>query len=200
MAEGFVLPYLDIPFQHASRSVLKAMRRPGDSDKILDRIASWRAQVPNLALRSTFIVGFPGETDADFEELLAWLEAAELDRVGCFKFENVAGAAANDLPDQIPEAVKQERWDRFMAKARDLSAARLERRVGQEVEVIVDEVEEDGATCRSYAEAPEIDGSIFIDADFEDLAPGQILPVRIDEANEYDLWGVRADGPSRSSA
>lgn len=193
MAEGLALPYLDIPFQHASRSVLKAMRRPGDSEKILDRIAAWRAQIPELALRSTFIVGFPGETEAEFEELLQWLESAELDRVGCFKFENVAGAAANDLPDQIPEEVKQARWERFMEKARDLSAARLQKRVGQEAEVIVDAIDEDGAECRSYAEAPEIDGSIFIDEAFEDLTPGQRLAVRIDEANEYDLWGVRLD-------
>ena len=193
MAEGLALPYLDVPFQHASRSVLKAMRRPGDSEKLLDRIAAWRAEVPELALRSTFIVGFPGETEADFEELLQWLDAAQLDRVGCFKFENVAGAAANDLPDQVPEELKQERWERFMAKARDISAAKLEARIGQEVQVIVDEVDDEAATCRSYAEAPEIDGAIFIDEGFDDLNPGDMLTVRIDEANEYDLWAARLD-------
>ncbi|MCI4666394.1 MAG: 30S ribosomal protein S12 methylthiotransferase RimO [Neomegalonema sp.] len=193
IAEGAALPYLDIPFQHASPKILKAMRRPGDAEKMLDRIANWRAQAPELALRSTFIVGFPGETDQDFEELMAWLEAAQLDRVGCFKFENVAGAAANDLPDQTPEEVKEERWRRFMEKARELSAARLEARIGTEIDVIVDEVDAEGAECRSYAEAPEIDGSIFIDADFEDLRPGDIVPVKIDEAAEYDLWATRTD-------
>lgn len=192
MAEGCALPYLDVPFQHANRDVLRAMRRPGDAEKTLERVRAWRRDIPELVLRSTFIVGFPGETEAAFEELLDWLEEAELDRVGCFKFENVAGAAANALPDQVPEELKQERWERFMAKAQSLSAKRLEARVGDEVVAIVDEVDAEGASCRSYAEAPEIDGAIFLDENFEDVSVGDRLSLVIDEAGEYDLWAKRA--------
>lgn len=191
MAEGLAAPYLDIPFQHANRDVLRAMRRPGDADKMLDRIQAWRRDVPELTLRSTFIVGFPGETAAAFDELLDWLDAAQLDRIGCFKFENVAGAAANALPDQIPEELKQERWERFMAKAQTLSEARLAQRVGQTVQLVVDDVDADGASCRSIAEAPEIDGAIFLDEDFEELAPGDRVAATIDEAGAYDLWAAR---------
>ena len=191
MAEGLLLPYLDIPFQHASRSVLAAMRRPADQAKTLDRIKAWRETAPDLAIRSTFIVGFPGESEQDFQELLDWLEEAQLDRVGCFKYENVAGAAANDLPDHVPEEVKQERWERLMTHAQALSAARLKEKIGETLEVIIDEVDADGAVGRSWYDAPEVDGSVFLDSDFEDLAPGDIIEVEIDEASEYDLWGAR---------
>ncbi|MCH8168108.1 MAG: 30S ribosomal protein S12 methylthiotransferase RimO [Proteobacteria bacterium] len=189
MAEGLVLPYLDIPFQHAAPSVLRAMRRPANEAKVLERIARWREICPEITLRSTFIVGFPGEREADFEYLLEWLEEAQLDRVGCFKYENVAGAAANDLPDHVPEEVKQERWDRFMAVSQRISEAKLAAKVGSRLEAIVDEVDGDGATCRTKGDAPEIDGNLFIDHDFAGLAPGDIVTVEVDEAGEYDLWG-----------
>ena len=189
MAEGLVLPYLDIPFQHAHPDVLRRMARPAAAAKTLDEIAAWRAVCPDLTLRSTFIVGYPGETEAEFQTLLDWLDAAQLDRVGCFQYENVAGARSNALPDHVPEAVKQDRFDRFMEKAQGISATKLAARVGKVLEVIVDEVDEDGATCRTKADAPEIDGNLFIDAGFEGLAPGDILKVRVDEAGEYDLWG-----------
>ncbi|MBX2854645.1 MAG: 30S ribosomal protein S12 methylthiotransferase RimO [Rhodobacteraceae bacterium] len=192
MAEGLILPYLDMPLQHASASVLRAMRRPANQEKSLTRIEAWRRDVPDLALRSTFIVGFPGETDADFEELLQWLRAAKLDRVGCFKYEDVAGAAANELTDHVPEAVKQERWERFMAAAQEISAEKLAGMVGRTLPVIVDEIDEDGASCRSMRDAPEIDGSVFIDEGFETLAVGDVINVDIDEASEYDLWGKLA--------
>ena len=193
MAEKKILPYLDIPFQHASPRVLKAMRRPANEAKTLDRIASWREIEPDLAIRSTFIVGFPGETEEDFQHLLDWLSEARLDRVGCFKYENVDGAAANDLPDHVPDELKQERWERFMAAAQAISAEKLAAKVGRQMEVIVDEIDEDGAECRSIHDAPEIDGNVFIDEDFSDLAPGEIVHVEIDEASEYDLWGARLD-------
>ena len=189
MAEGLVLPYLDIPFQHAHPDVLRRMARPAAAAKTLDEIAAWRAVCPDLTLRSTFIVGYPGETEAEFQTLLDWLDAAQLDRVGCFQYENVSGARSNALPDHVPEAVKQDRFDRFMEKAQGISATKLAARVGKVLEVIVDEVDEDGATCRTKADAPEIDGNLFIDAGFEGLAPGDILKVRVDEAGEYDLWG-----------
>ena len=189
MAEGLVLPYLDIPFQHAHPDVLRRMARPAAAAKTLDEIAAWRAVCPDLTLRSTFIVGYPGETEAEFQTLLDWLDAAQLDRVGCFQYENVAGARSNALPDHVPEAVKQDRFDRFMEKAQGISATKLAAKVGKVLEVIVDEVDEDGATCRTKADAPEIDGNLFIDAGFEGLAPGDILKVRVDEAGEYDLWG-----------
>ena len=189
MAEGLVLPYLDIPFQHAHPDTLRRMARPAAAAKTLDEIAAWRATCPDLTLRSTFIVGYPGETEAEFQTLLDWLDEAQLDRVGCFRYENVKGARSNDLPDHVPEEVKEERWQRFMEKAQAISEAKLAAKVGQRLEVIVDEVDEDGATCRTKADAPEIDGNLFIDEGFEGLVPGDIVSVEVDEAGEYDLWG-----------
>jgi ribosomal protein S12 methylthiotransferase len=189
MADGLVLPYLDIPFQHAHPEVLKRMARPAAAAKTLDEIAAWRAVCPDLTLRSTFIVGYPGETEAEFQTLLDWLDEAQLDRVGCFQYENVAGARSNDLPDHVPPEVKQDRWDRFMEKAQGISAAKLAAKVGKVLDVIVDAVDEDGATCRTKADAPEIDGNLFIDEGFEALTPGDIVRVTVDEAGEYDLWG-----------
>ena len=189
MADGLVLPYLDIPFQHAHPEVLKRMARPAAAAKTLDEIAAWRSVCPDLTLRSTFIVGYPGETEAEFQTLLDWLDEAQLDRVGCFQYENVAGARSNDLPDHVAPEVKQERFDRFMEKAQAISEAKLASKVGKVLDVIVDEVDEDGATCRTKADAPEIDGNLFIDEGFEGLAPGDIVRVEVDEAGEYDLWG-----------
>jgi ribosomal protein S12 methylthiotransferase len=189
MAEGTVLPYLDIPFQHADPDTLRRMARPAAAEKTLDRIAAWRAICPDLAIRSTFIVGFPGETEAAFQTLLDWLDEAQLDRVGCFKYENVTGARANALPDHVAEAVKEERWHRFMERAQAISAARLAAKVGQRLEVIVDTVDADAATCRSKADAPEIDGKLFIDEGHQGLAPGDIVTVTVDAAGDYDLWG-----------
>jgi ribosomal protein S12 methylthiotransferase len=189
MADGLVLPYLDIPFQHAHPDTLKRMARPAAAAKTLDEIAAWRRACPDLALRSTFIVGFPGETEAEFQTLLDWLGEAQLDRVGCFRYENVAGARSNDLPDHVPEEVKDERWHRFMEKAQAISEAKLAAKVGKRLEVIVDEVDAEGATCRTKADAPEIDGNLFIDEGFEGLKPGDIVTVEVDEAGDYDLWG-----------
>ena len=189
MAEGLVLPYLDIPFQHAHPDTLKRMARPAAAARTLDEIAAWRRDCPDITLRSTFIVGYPGETEAEFQTLLDWLDAAQLDRVGCFQYENVAGARSNALPDHVPDEVKQDRWDRFMAKAQAISAAKLAARVGQTVQVIVDEVDDEGATCRTRADAPEIDGNLFIDEGFETLAAGDVVAVTVEEAGEYDLWG-----------
>ncbi|MEY4696731.1 MAG: hypothetical protein RIT14_1159 [Pseudomonadota bacterium] len=190
MAEGLVLPYLDIPFQHAHPDVLRRMARPAAAAKTLDEIAAWRAQCPDITLRSTFIVGYPGETEAEFQTLLDWMDEAQLDRVGCFKYENVAGARSNALPDHVPEPLKQERWERFMEKAQAISEAKLAAKVGQVMQVIVDEVDAEGATCRTKADAPEIDGNLFIDAGFEELAPGDIVTVTVEEAGDYDLWGA----------
>ncbi|PSK87643.1 SSU ribosomal protein S12P methylthiotransferase [Limimaricola soesokkakensis] len=184
-----LLPYLDIPFQHGHPDVLKRMARPAASAKTLDEIAAWRSIAPDITLRSTFIVGYPGETEAEFDYMLDWLDEAQLDRVGCFKYENVAGARSNDLPDHVPEEVKQERWERFMQKAQAISEAKLEAKVGQHLQVIVDEVDEEAATCRTMADAPEIDGNLFIDEGHEILKPGDMLTVKVDEAGEYDLWG-----------
>ena len=189
MAEGLVLPYLDIPFQHAHPDVLKRMARPAASARTLDEIAAWRAACPEIVLRSTFIVGYPGETEAEFQYLLDWMEEAQLDRVGCFQYENVAGARSNALPDHVPEDVKQDRWDRFMEKAQEISAAKLEAKVGTLQQVIVDAVDDEGATCRTRADAPEIDGNLFIDEGFEGLNPGDMVTVTVEEASEYDLWG-----------
>lgn len=191
MAEGLVLPYLDIPFQHAHPETLKRMARPAAAARTLDEIAAWRAIAPDLTLRSTFIVGYPGETEAEFQTLLDWLDEAQLDRVGCFQYENVAGARSNNLPDHVPAEVKQDRFDRFMEKAQAISEAKLAAKVGKVLDVIVDEVDADGATCRTKADAPEIDGNLFIDEGFEGLAPGDIVRVEVDEAGEYDLWGRR---------
>ncbi len=187
-----VLPYLDIPFQHAHPDVLKRMARPAAAAKTLDEIAAWRATCPDITLRSTFIVGYPGETDAEFQALLDWMDEAKLDRVGCFQYENVDGARSNDLPDHVPADVKQDRWERFMEKAQAISEAKLAAKVGQAIEVIVDEIDEDAATCRTKADAPEIDGNLFIDKNFESLKPGDIVSVEVDEAGEYDLWGKLA--------
>jgi ribosomal protein S12 methylthiotransferase len=189
MADGLVLPYLDIPFQHAHPEVLRRMARPAAAAKTLDEIAAWRAICPDLVLRSTFIVGYPGETEEEFQTLLDWLDAAQLDRVGCFQYENVAGARSNALPDHVPDEIKQDRWDRFMARAQAISEQKLANRVGQRMDVIVDEVDADAATCRTKADAPEIDGNLFIDADHMGLNPGDIVTVEVDEAGEYDLWG-----------
>jgi ribosomal protein S12 methylthiotransferase len=189
MADGLILPYLDIPFQHAHPDVLRRMARPAAAAKTLDEIAAWRAICPEITLRSTFIVGYPGETEAEFQTLLDWMDEAQLDRIGCFQYEDVAGARSNALPDHVDAAVKQDRWDRFMAKAQAISEAKLEAKIGQRLEVIVDSVDAEGATCRTKADAPEIDGNLFIDEGFEALKPGDIVIVEVDEAGEYDLWG-----------
>jgi len=191
MAEGLILPYLDITFQHAHPDTLKRMARPAEATKTLDEIAAWREICPEITLRSTFIVGYPGETEAEFQTLLEWLEVAQLDRVGCFTYENVAGARATALPDHLPEEVKQERWERFMQKAQQISEAKLAKKLGTELQVIVDEVDEEAATCRTMADAPEIDGNLFIDSDFENLTIGDIITVKVDETGPYDLWGQR---------
>ncbi len=188
MAEGKLLPYLDIPFQHASPRILKAMRRPGNQDKTLERIRAWRSVCPDLTLRSTFIVGFPGETEDDFAILLDWLEEAQLDRVGCFRYEPVEGARANALADPVPAAVTDERWHRFMEAQQAISARRLARKVGTRIPVIVDEVDAEGALARSPGDAPEIDGSVFLNG-VTDVTPGTILPVEIEHSDAYDLWG-----------
>ena len=189
MAEGLVLPYLDIPFQHAHPDVLKRMARPAAASKTLDEIAAWRDTCPDITLRSTFIVGYPGETEAEFQTLLDWLDEAQLDRVGCFQYENVEGARSNALPDHVAPEVKQDRWDRFMEKAQAISEAKLAAKVGKRIDVIVDEIDEDAATCRTKADAPEIDGNLFIDEDFQNLKVGDIVTVEVEEAGEYDLWG-----------
>ena len=191
MAEGVILPYLDIPFQHAHPETLRRMARPAAATKTLDEIAAWRDICPEITLRSTFIVGYPGETEAEFQTLLEWLEVAQLDRVGCFTYENVAGARATALPDHLPEEVKQNRWERFMQKAQQISEAKLAKNLGQELQVIVDDVDDEAATCRTMADAPEIDGNLFIDSNFEDLTIGDIITVKVDEAGAYDLWGQR---------
>jgi len=188
-AGGGLLPYLDIPFQHAHPDVLKRMARPAASAKTLDEIAAWRRDCPDIVLRSTFIVGYPGETEAEFEYLLDWMDEAQLDRVGCFQYENVKGARSNDLPDHVPAELKQERWDRFMEKAQAISEAKLQAKVGSLQQVIVDTVDDEGATCRTRADAPEIDGNLFIDEDFDGLAPGDMVTVEVEEASDYDLWG-----------
>lgn len=187
MVQGRILPYLDIPFQHASPKILKAMKRPAFEDKTLARIKAWREQCPTLTIRSTFIVGFPGETEEDFEYLLNWMTEAQLDMVGCFQYSAVEGASANALPDAVPEAVKQSRWERFMAHQQAISRQRLSDRVGQSIDVLIDQVNEDGAVGRSYANAPEIDGNVFVQSD-SPLLPGQLVRATVTEADEYDLW------------
>jgi ribosomal protein S12 methylthiotransferase len=186
MAAGKLLPYLDIPFQHASPKVLKAMKRPAFEDKTLARIKSWREICPELTIRSTFIVGFPGETEEDFQYLLDWLTEAQLDRVGCFQYSPVEGATANLLDNHVPDEIKQDRWDRFMAHQQAISAARLQLKIGQELDVLIDEVDEQGAVARCYSDAPEIDGSVFIGSTA--VKPGDKVRVRIVDADEYDLW------------
>ena len=187
MAEGKVLPYLDIPFQHASPRILRAMKRPAHEAKTLERIRRWRQICPDLAIRSTFIAGFPGETEEDFQYLLDWLDEAQLDRVGCFAYSAVDGAAANDLPDPVPEAIKEERVARFMEKQARISAARLAARVGTRTQVLIDEVDEEGAIARSKADAPEIDGMVYLNGE-TGLAPGDLVEVEIEHADEHDLW------------
>ncbi len=188
MAAGKVLPYLDIPFQHASSRILKLMKRPAAAENNLQRIQAWREVCPDLTIRSTFIVGFPGETEQEFAELLQFLTEAQMDRVGCFAYSPVKGAAANELPDSVPEAVKQERLARFMEHQAAISAARLQRRVGNIETVLIDEVVEEGAVARSKSDAPEIDGQVFIDGATH-LQVGDFVTVEIEEADEYDLWG-----------
>ena len=190
MAEGLLTPYLDIPFQHAAPAVLKAMKRPANEAKVLERLKAWRAICPDIAIRSSFVVGFPGETEADFQYLLDWLDEARLDRVGAFKFEPVAGAAANALPDPVPEAVKEERYARIMEKCAAISAAKLQAKIGRTIDVILDAVDDEGgATGRSKADAPEIDGNVLL-RDVTARAPGDIIPVLIEDADEHDLFGV----------
>jgi len=189
MAERKVLPYLDIPFQHASPDVLKRMRRPAAQEKTLERIARWREQCPDLTLRSTFIVGFPGETDSDFEILLDWLDEASLDRVGCFKYEPVRGAAANDIAAPVPDEVKEQRWHRFMQTQQKISIRRLNRKVGSRQKVIIDDVGPTVAKGRSMADAPEIDGAVYVAAR-RPLRVGEITTVKIERADEYDLHGT----------
>ncbi|WP_085808500.1 30S ribosomal protein S12 methylthiotransferase RimO [Sphingomonas sp. TZW2008] len=193
MAGGLVLPYLDIPFQHAAPNVLRAMKRPANDAKVLNRIRGWREICPDIAIRSTFVVGFPGETEADFEYLLQWLDEAQLDRVGAFRFEPVEGASANLLPDPVPEEVKEERYARIMAKTAAISAAKLQAKVGRTLDVIIDAVGDEGATGRSYADAPEIDGEVHL-RDAAHLAEGDIVRVTIEDADEHDLFGVPITG------
>ncbi len=187
MADSRVLPYLDIPFQHASPAVLKSMRRPARGEKTLERLARWRRICPELAVRSSFIVGFPGETESDFALLLDWLDEAKLARVGCFKYENVGGAAANALPGQVPEAVKQERYDRLMQHQQTISTKLLAARIGKTIEVMVDSIGEDGAVARSHWDAPEIDGKVYLPTAIG-LRPGDLLEVAVEETDAYDLW------------
>jgi ribosomal protein S12 methylthiotransferase len=188
MADGKILPYLDIPFQHASPRVLKAMRRPAHGEKTLERLARWREVCPGLAIRSTFIVGFPGETEEDFAALIDWLKEARLARVGCFKYEAVEGAAANALPGAVPEEVKEERWHRFMAAQQAVSAQVTAARIGKTIDVIIDEVDEEGAVGRSTWDAPEIDGSVFLNG-ATGVKPGDIVQARVTHADAYDVWG-----------
>ena len=194
MAEGKILPYLDIPFQHASPAVLKNMRRPANQEKVLDRLKAWRKVVPDLTIRSTFITGFPGETEEDFEYLLDWLEEAQIDRLGCFKYEPVAGAPSNDLAGAVPEEVKQERFDRLMQTQQEISAAKQLAKIGRKMDVIIDEVDEDEAIGRSAADAPDIDGLVYLDGENE-LTIGEIVRIQVTDADAYDLWGeVIEDG------
>ncbi|HEX5181578.1 MAG TPA: 30S ribosomal protein S12 methylthiotransferase RimO [Allosphingosinicella sp.] len=190
MAEGLVLPYLDIPFQHASPSVLKAMKRPANEARVLERIRFWRDICPDIAIRSTFVVGFPGETEADFDYLLQWLEEAQLDRVGAFRFEPVQGAAANGLPGAVPEEVKEERYARLMDVTARISAAKLQAKIGRNIDVLIDLADGDGgATGRSKADAPEIDGEVHL-RDAPEAKPGDVLRVLVEDADEHDLFGV----------
>jgi ribosomal protein S12 methylthiotransferase len=192
MADGHILPYLDMPLQHGSPAVLKAMRRPAASEKLLDRLQEWRRICPDLVMRSTFIVGFPGETEEDFETLLELLRAARLDRVGCFAYSPVAGAAANNLPNPVPEALREERRERFMEVQADISREKLAARIGRRLTVLVDEVEDDRVITRSYADAPEIDGNVIVPGPW-DLEPGDFIEVEVTQAGEHDLWAVPTD-------
>jgi ribosomal protein S12 methylthiotransferase len=188
MAEGKILPYLDIPFQHASPRILKAMKRPAAAENTLARIRAWREICPELVIRSTFITGFPGETEDDFQQLMNFIDDAELDRVGCFTYSAVDGATANALPDHVPDEVKEERRARLMERQADISADRLAARIGQTMTVLIDEISEEGAIGRSYADAPEIDGVVVIE-DGTDLVVGEFVTVEITDSGEHDLWG-----------
>ena len=201
MAEGLVLPYLDIPFQHACPKILKAMKRPANEARVLERLAQWRREVPDIAVRSSFVVGFPGETEADFSYLLEWLAEARLDKVGAFRFEQVAGAPANALPDHVPEEVKEERYARVMELTARISAEKLAAKVGQTIDVIIDAVDADegGATGRSKADAPEIDGEVQL-RDAGTLKAGDIVRVLIEDSDEHDLYGVPLDALSGTEA
>ena len=190
MADGLILPYLDIPFQHAHPDVLRRMARPAASVETLEEIKKWRSICPEITLRSTFIVGYPGETEDEFNTLIDWLDEAQLDRVGCFKYENVDGARSNLLANQISEDIKQHRWEIFMKTARKISTEKLARKIGNEIEVIVDEIDDEGAVCRTKADAPEIDGNLFIEENFDKISVGDILKVHVTAASDYDLWGT----------
>ena len=190
MADGLILPYLDIPFQHAHPDVLRRMARPAASVATLEEIKKWRSICPEITLRSTFIVGYPGETEDEFNTLIDWLDEAQLDRVGCFKYENVDGARSNLLANQISEDIKQHRWEIFMETARKISTEKLDRKIGNEIEVIVDEIDDEGAVCRTKADAPEIDGNLFIEENFDKISVGDILKVHVTAASDYDLWGT----------
>ena len=191
MAEGLLLPYLDIPLQHASPKILKAMKRPGKIDRTLERIKQWRKICPDLTLRSTFIVGFPGETEEDFQMLLDFLKEAQLDRVGCFKFSPVEGAPATEMADQVPEEVKEERFHRFMQLQQEISAERLKQKIGQTLDVIVDEIDDEGIIGRTKADAPEVDGLVYIEnLSGTPVKVGEFIKVTITHSDEYDLWGT----------
>ena len=189
MSNGTILPYLDIPFQHSHPDVLKRMSRPAASSKTLEQIENWRKQCSEITIRSTFIVGYPGETESEFQHLLDWLKEAKLDRVGCFKYENVNGARSNNLPNQVSDNIKEDRWQKFMQVSQEISETKLKQKVGTKLDVIVDSVEADGVTCRTKADAPEIDGNLFIDKNFKNLSVGNIVNVTVDGSSEYDLWG-----------
>ncbi|MGK0399285.1 MAG: ribosomal protein S12 methylthiotransferase, partial [Gammaproteobacteria bacterium] len=189
MAQGLILPYLDIPFQHASPKILKLMKRPGNRERVLERIHAWREVCPELVIRSTFIVGFPGETDDDFQQLLDFIAEAQLDRVGCFMYSPVEGAAANELPDQVPEGIKQERYDIFMQAQQVISTAKLQQRIGQNIKVLVEERTDEGYVGRSYADAPGIDGLVYIETD-QVLALGEFHQVEVVDTDEYDCYAI----------
>lgn len=191
MAEGLILPYLDIPFQHASPSVLKRMKRPAHSEKVLERLERWRDVCPDITVRSTFIVGFPGETEADFEQLLSFLEKAQIDRAGCFQYSDVDGAGANQLEGQVPAEVKQARFDQFMVAQMSISSAKLAKKTGQTLAVMIDEVHESIGVGRTEGDAPEVDGRVEIALTDPAVRPGNIIQVRIDDATEYDLIGTQ---------
>ena len=187
MAEGKLLPYIDMPLQHGAQSVLQRMKRPAATEKTLDRIARWRDLCPDLTIRSTFIVGYPGETEAEFETLLQFIETAQLDRVGCFQYSAVKGAAANDLPDPVPEEIKADRWEQFMALQQSISAKKLQRKVGTTQQILIDSVSDEGSTGRTQADAPEIDGVVHL-PEVTEFQPGELVEAEITGADEYDLW------------
>ena len=192
MNEGKLLPYLDVPFQHGSPRILKLMKRPAAAENTLQRINTWRKLCPDITIRSTFIVGFPGESEEDFAELLGFLDKAQLDRVGCFKYSNVDGARANDLPNAVAKEIKEERWQRFMEKQNQISTQKLENKIGKTLEVLIDETNENEAIGRSHADAPEIDGQVII-GNGRNLKPGDLVKVHIEESGDYDLWGKIVD-------